>query len=124
MNKLRRLRFVVPLALLAAGAWSLVHLAGAQGPTGITAGQTPGGKGASRGLPESYLATALLGRQDRVTAILQASPEEDGVDAGEVSEFRKLLTKADSAGKFGPRNDVRDACFSERSSEMQRGRGI
>ena len=42
----------------------------------------PGGKGAPRGLPESYLSTALLGRQDQETAILAASPEEDGVNSG------------------------------------------
>ena len=42
----------------------------------------PGGRGAPKGLPESYLSTALLGRQDQVTAILAASPEDDGVDSG------------------------------------------
>jgi chromosome segregation ATPase len=42
----------------------------------------PGGRGGPRGLPESYLATALLGRQDQVTAILEASPEEDGAASG------------------------------------------
>lgn len=49
----------------------------------------PGGKGAPKGLPESYLATALLGRQDAVTAILEASPEEDGDNSG-----LGLVTKA------------------------------
>jgi len=42
----------------------------------------PGGRGAPRGLPESYLATALLGRQDEVSAILEASPEKDGDKSG------------------------------------------
>jgi DNA repair exonuclease SbcCD ATPase subunit len=42
----------------------------------------PGGRGAPRGLPQSYLTTALLGRQEEVTAILDASLENDGVDTG------------------------------------------
>jgi DNA repair exonuclease SbcCD ATPase subunit len=50
---------------------------------------SPGGKGAPRGLPESYLATALLGRQEAVTAILRASPNDDGVNSG-----LELVTKA------------------------------
>jgi hypothetical protein len=42
----------------------------------------PGEKGAPKGLPESYLTTALLGRQESVPAILTASIEEDTVDSG------------------------------------------
>jgi DNA repair exonuclease SbcCD ATPase subunit len=49
----------------------------------------PGGRGAPKGLPESYLSTALLSRQDQVTAILAASPQEDGVNSG-----LKLITNA------------------------------
>src|SRR5205814_1253476 len=42
----------------------------------------PGGKGAPRGIPDAYLTTALLGRQDRVTAILEANIEDDPTDSG------------------------------------------
>jgi DNA repair exonuclease SbcCD ATPase subunit len=49
----------------------------------------PGGRGAPRGLPESYLSTAFLGRQDAVTRILEASPEADGTDSG-----LRLITQA------------------------------
>jgi DNA repair exonuclease SbcCD ATPase subunit len=50
---------------------------------------SPGGKGAPRGLPASYLTTALLARQDEVIAILEASLEKDRVDSG-----RNLITEA------------------------------
>jgi DNA repair exonuclease SbcCD ATPase subunit len=49
----------------------------------------PGDKGAPRGLPESYLTTALLGRQDGIAAILDASIEADDADSG-----RKRVTAA------------------------------
>jgi chromosome segregation ATPase len=58
----------------------------------------PGGKGAPRGLPESYLATALLGSQDAVTRILVASPEDDDADNG-----LKLITQALGAMGQDPR---------------------
>jgi hypothetical protein len=58
----------------------------------------PGGRGAPRGLPNSYLITALLGRQDGVEAILKASLEEDGVDTGHT-----LVTKALRAVGQDPR---------------------
>jgi chromosome segregation ATPase len=51
----------------------------------ISWGIAPGGKG----LPESYLSTALLGWQDQVTAILNASPEQDGDTGG-----LELVTRA------------------------------
>lgn len=41
----------------------------------------PGGKGAPRGLPESYLVTALLGMQDDVTKILQTGLNDDKTDS-------------------------------------------
>jgi AAA domain-containing protein len=49
----------------------------------------PGGKGAPRRFPESYLTIALLGRQDKVGAILEASLEDDGVETG-----RRFVTDA------------------------------
>lgn len=58
----------------------------------------PGGKGAPKGLPESYLATALLGTQDAVTRILVVSPEDDGADNG-----LKLITQALGAMGHDPR---------------------
>jgi DNA repair exonuclease SbcCD ATPase subunit len=58
----------------------------------------PGGRGAPRGLPESYLATALLGSQDGVAKILVASPEEDEADNG-----LKLITHALGAMGKDPR---------------------
>ena len=50
----------------------------------------PGGKAAPRGLPQSYLTTALLGCQDQVTAILKASLADDGVDTGRCFVTRAL----------------------------------
>jgi DNA repair exonuclease SbcCD ATPase subunit len=58
----------------------------------------PGGKGAPRGLPESYLSTAFLARQDAVTRILEASPADDGTDSG-----LKLITQALGAMGQDPR---------------------
>jgi DNA repair exonuclease SbcCD ATPase subunit len=58
----------------------------------------PGGRRAPRGLPESYLATALLGSQDAVTRILVASPEEDDADSG-----LKFITRALGAMGQDPR---------------------
>jgi hypothetical protein len=49
----------------------------------------PGGKGAPRGFPESYLTTALLGRQESVTAILDATLAEDREESG-----RQVITAA------------------------------
>jgi chromosome segregation ATPase len=54
----------------------------------------PGGKGAPKGLPESYLTTALLGRQDRVAAILGAALDEDRSASG-----RQFV--ADALGALG-----------------------
>jgi hypothetical protein len=42
----------------------------------------PGGKGAPRGLPESYLLTALLGSQDGVTTILTTGLDGDKTNSG------------------------------------------
>lgn len=49
----------------------------------------PGGKGAPRGRPESYLTTALLGDQERVVAIFDTDIDKDGADSG-----RSRLTDA------------------------------
>ncbi len=49
----------------------------------------PGGQGAPRGVPESYLTTALLGEQDKVTFIFEANLDEDRTESG-----RSLLTEA------------------------------
>lgn len=42
----------------------------------------PGGAGAPKGLPTSFLATALLSTQDNVTAILEGSLERDSATTG------------------------------------------
>jgi DNA repair exonuclease SbcCD ATPase subunit len=49
----------------------------------------PGGRGAPRGQPESYLTVALLGFQDKVSSILEASLDDDRTDTG-----RRLVTEA------------------------------
>lgn len=51
--------------------------------------QGPGGKGAPRGWPQSYLVTALLGEQDGVAKIFDTSLDADGADSG-----RNYLTAA------------------------------
>lgn len=53
---------------------------------------TPGGKGGARGMPESFLANALLAPQTDVAAILKSSLEKDDEPGGKVA-----LTKALSA---------------------------
>ena len=44
--------------------------------------QEPGGKGAPKGWPKSYLVTALLGEQDKVTEIFDASLDDDSALSG------------------------------------------
>ena len=52
--------------------------------------EAPGGRGRrKRGVPESFITTALLGRQDEVVAILERSLEDDPHVSG-----RELLTEA------------------------------
>lgn len=51
---------------------------------------SPGGKGAPRGLPSSFLANVLLAEQAHVEAILEASTEGDGTDEGK-ARLRKAL---------------------------------
>lgn len=51
--------------------------------------QEPGGRGAPRGWPQSYLITALLGEQDGVAKIFESSLDSDGTDSG-----RNWLTTA------------------------------
>ena len=51
--------------------------------------QEPGGRGAPRGWPQSYLVTALLGEQDGVAKIFETSLDSDGTDSG-----RNRLTTA------------------------------
>lgn len=51
--------------------------------------QGPGGRGAPRGWPQSYLVTALLGDQDGVAKIFETSLDVDGTDSG-----RNCLTAA------------------------------
>lgn len=53
---------------------------------GIT---SPGGKGAPRGIPSSYLVTALLGNQADETSIFDADLDRDGTTSG-----REQLTRA------------------------------
>lgn len=53
---------------------------------------TPGGKGSSRGMPESFLANALLAAQTDVDEILSTSIEDDLEQSGKIK-----LTKALSA---------------------------
>jgi hypothetical protein len=44
----------------------------------------PGGAKATKGLPESFLASALLADQDQVASIFERDLERDGVDSGRV----------------------------------------
>ena len=44
----------------------------------------PGGANAPKGLPESFLASALLADQDEVSSIFEQDLEDDGVDSGRV----------------------------------------
>ena len=53
---------------------------------------SPGGKDAPKGMPQSFLANALLAGQTDSTAVLAASLENDGIDSG-----RLKLTQALSA---------------------------
>jgi hypothetical protein len=50
---------------------------------------SPGGARAPRGFPATYMTTALLGLQDRVTEIL-----ETGIDNDQTPSGRGLITKA------------------------------
>ena len=51
--------------------------------------QEPGGRGAPRGWPQSYLVTALLGEQDSAAKIFESSLDSDGTESG-----RNWLTTA------------------------------
>lgn len=51
---------------------------------------SPGGKGAPRGLPTSFLANVLLGEQSNVESILAQSTEGDGASSGK-ERLRKAL---------------------------------
>jgi hypothetical protein len=54
----------------------------------------PGGKGAPRGAPDSFLATALLGAQADVGSILEASVAEDPDESGKLRLTRALAALA------------------------------
>jgi len=54
----------------------------------------PGGKGRRRGIPESFISTALLGNQDEVTAILNRSLEEDPSNSGKLRLTEALQAMA------------------------------
>ena len=60
--------------------------------------QPPGGKGGKRGMPSSLITTALLGKQEEVTAILDASLADDADDSG-----KQRLTEALQALSEDPR---------------------
>ncbi len=50
----------------------------------------PGGKGGPRGMPSTLITTALLGRQDEVTAILEGSLADDPTESGREQLMRAL----------------------------------
>lgn len=50
----------------------------------------PGGKGGPRGMPSTLITTALLGRQDEVTAILEGSLANDPTESGREQLMRAL----------------------------------
>ena len=60
--------------------------------------EAPGGRRGRRGMPSSLITTALLGRQEEVTAILDASLAEDADDSG-----KQRLTEALQALAEDPR---------------------
>ncbi len=60
--------------------------------------EAPGGRRGRRGMPSSLITTALLGRQEEVTAILDASLADDADDSG-----RHRLTEALQALAEDPR---------------------
>ena len=60
--------------------------------------QAPGGKRGARGVPSSFITTALLGEQSRIEAILDASLDGDASDSG-----REHLTEALQALAEDPR---------------------
>ena len=74
--------------------------------------EPPGGKGGKRGMPESFIATALLGDQRDIDAILEASLAEDPNDSG-----RTRLTEALQALAEDPRLKQVLASVQERCDE-------
>ena len=50
----------------------------------------PGGRGGPRGMPSTLITTALLGRQDEVTAILEGSLADDPTESGREQLMRAL----------------------------------
>ncbi len=50
----------------------------------------PGGRGGPRGMPSTLITTALLGRQDEVTGILERSLTDDPTDSGREQLMRAL----------------------------------
>ena len=74
--------------------------------------EPPGGKGGKRGMPESFIATALLGDQRDIDAILEASLAEDPNASG-----RERLTEALQALAEDPRLKQVLASVQERCDE-------
>jgi DNA repair exonuclease SbcCD ATPase subunit len=98
---------------------------------------SPGGRGAPRGLPTSFLAHVLLSEQADVEAILEQSTEEDGAPSGrerlrkalaglaEDPWFKKVLTETQRRvdalfTPTGQRKRGRDSPFAAAAEDVKR----
>lgn len=79
--------------------------------------EPPGGKGGKRGMPDSFIATALLGDQRHIDAILEASLVDDPNASGRERLTGALLTDALQALAEDPRLKQVLATVQERVSE-------
>ncbi len=102
---------------------------------------TPGGRGAPRGLPSSFLATVLLGEQADVVGVLTQAIEKDSDDTGRARLtaaleafaqdplFKKILEQAqrrvdEAFSKTGQKKRSADSPFREAADEVRRVREL
>lgn len=102
---------------------------------------TPGGRGAPRGLPSSFLATVLLGEQADVVGVLTQALEKDSDDTGRARLtaaleafaqdpiFKEILEQAqrrvdEAFSKTGLKKRGADSPFREAADEVRRVREL
>src|SRR6187402_3168345 len=86
---------------------------------------SPGGKGAPRGLPTSFLAKVLLAEQTDVETILEQSTEEDGTASGKARLRKALAALAEDPWfkKVLTETQKRVDDFFTPTGQRKRGRG-